>query len=164
MSSASVSIIRTYAHHGWRIVSGLGLGSVILLWAVSASAQTAGTSTSQTCTQDSTYCSDIGASPSTTTSGGTSNSTGGSGGGSSSGGSSSGGAGAGRPTHPLAERASRRRGVYARVAEQDQRCAIIIAARIARDLPSLREQLVDRQRCLRCRQAGRRQHRCQEQA
>src|SRR6516164_1594342 len=47
--------------------------------------------------------------------------------------------------------------VYARVAEQDQRCTIIIAARIARDLPSLREQLVDRQRCLRCRQAGRRQ-------
>src|SRR5229473_6039461 len=35
--------------------------------------------------------------------------------------------------------------VYARVAEQDQRCTIIIAARIARDLPSLREQLVDRQ-------------------
>src|SRR5580692_6363439 len=137
MSSASVSIIRSYAHHGSRIVSGLGLGSVILLWAVSASAQTAGTSTSQTCTQDSTYCSDIGASPSTTTSGGTSSSTsnGGSGGGSSSGGSSSGGsssggAGAGRPTRPLAERASRRRGVYARVAEQDQRCAIIIAARI----------------------------------
>src|SRR5215471_15277504 len=36
--------------------------------------------------------------------------------------------------------------VYARVAEQDQRCTIIIAARIARDLPSLREQLIDRQR------------------
>src|SRR6516225_9526823 len=53
--------------------------------------------------------------------------------------------------------------VYARVAEQDQRCTIIIAARIARDLPSLREQLVNRQRCLRCRQAGRRQHHCQEQ-
>jgi hypothetical protein len=46
--------------------------------------------------------------------------------------------------------------VYARVAEQDQRRTIIITARIARDLPSLREQLVDRQRCLRCRQAGRR--------
>ena len=30
--------------------------------------------------------------------------------------------------------------VYARVAEQDQRCTISIAARIARDLPSLREQ------------------------
>src|SRR5262249_61863521 len=54
--------------------------------------------------------------------------------------------------------------VYARVAEQDQRCTIIIAARIARDLPSLREQLVDRQRYLRCRQAERRQHHCQEQA
>jgi hypothetical protein len=54
--------------------------------------------------------------------------------------------------------------VYARVAKQDQRCTIIMAAHIARDLPSLREQLVDRQRCLRCRQAGRRQHRCQEQA
>jgi hypothetical protein len=82
MSSASVSIIRNYAHHGWRIISGLGLGSVILLWAVSASAQTAGTSTSQTCTQDPAYCGDIGASPSTTTSGGTSSSTsnGGSGG------------------------------------------------------------------------------------
>src|SRR5262249_25746284 len=53
--------------------------------------------------------------------------------------------------------------VYARVAEQDQRCTIIIAARIARDLPSLREQLFDRQRYLRCRQAGRRQHHCQEQ-
>jgi hypothetical protein len=52
--------------------------------------------------------------------------------------------------------------VYARVAEQDQRGTIIIAARIPRDLPSLREQLVDRQRCLRCRQAGRRQHHCQE--
>src|SRR5580693_551778 len=88
MSSASVSIIGTYAHHGWRIVSGLGLGSVILLWAVSASAQTAGTSTSQTCTQDPTYCSDIGASTSTTTGSGTSGSasSGGSGGGSSSGG------------------------------------------------------------------------------
>jgi hypothetical protein len=33
--------------------------------------------------------------------------------------------------------------VYARVAEQDQRRTIIITARIARDLPSLRE-LVDR--------------------
>src|SRR6476620_2753236 len=87
MTSASVSITRTYTHHGWRIVSGLGPGSVILLWAVSASAQTAGTSTSQTCTQDSPYCSDIGGSPSTTTRGGTSSSTsnGGSGGGSSSG-------------------------------------------------------------------------------
>ena len=54
--------------------------------------------------------------------------------------------------------------VYARVAEQDQRCTIIIAARIARDLPSLREQLVDRQRYFCCRQAERRQHHCQEQA
>jgi hypothetical protein len=58
---ASVSIIRTYAHHGRRIILGLGQGSVILLWAVSASAQTAGTSTSQICTQDPTYCSDTGA-------------------------------------------------------------------------------------------------------
>jgi hypothetical protein len=33
--------------------------------------------------------------------------------------------------------------VYARVTEQDQRRTIIIAARIACDLPSLREQLVD---------------------
>src|ERR1700722_17778839 len=32
--------------------------------------------------------------------------------------------------------------VYSRVAEQDQRGTIIIAARIARDLPPLREQLV----------------------
>jgi len=56
MSSASISITRTYAHHGWRIVPGLGLGSVILLGAVSASAQTAGTSTSQTCTQDPAAC------------------------------------------------------------------------------------------------------------
>src|SRR5262249_49802374 len=54
--------------------------------------------------------------------------------------------------------------VYARVAEQDQRCTIIIAARIARDLPSLRGQLVDRPRYLRCGQAERRQHHCQEQA
>jgi hypothetical protein len=54
--------------------------------------------------------------------------------------------------------------VYARVTEQDQRRTIIITARIARDLPSLREQLVDRERCLRCRQAGRRQHRCQVEA
>ena len=44
--------------------------------------------------------------------------------------------------------------VYARVAEQDQRRTIIITARIACDLPSLREQLFDRLRCLRCRQAG----------
>jgi hypothetical protein len=56
------------------------------------------------------------------------------------------------------------KGVYARVTEQDQRRTIIITARVARDLPSLREQLVDRQRCLRCRQAGRRQHRCQVEA
>ena len=34
--------------------------------------------------------------------------------------------------------------VYARVAEQDQRCTIIVAARIARDLPPLCEQLVPR--------------------
>src|SRR5262249_32039523 len=34
--------------------------------------------------------------------------------------------------------------VFARVAEQDQRRTIVIAARIARDLPSLREQLLDR--------------------
>ena len=67
MSSASVSIIRTCAHHGRRIILGLGQGSVILLWAVSGSAQTPGTSTSQTCAQDPTYCSDTGASPSTTT-------------------------------------------------------------------------------------------------
>ena len=92
MSSASVSIIRTSAHHGRRIILGLGQGSVLLLWAVSASAQTAGTSTSQICTQDPTYCSDTAASPSTTTASGTSSSalSGGSGGGSS-------GAGAGAP-------------------------------------------------------------------
>src|SRR5215470_4588295 len=53
--------------------------------------------------------------------------------------------------------------VYAGVTEQDQRRTIIIAARIARDFPSLREQLVDRQRCLRCRQARRCQHRCPRQ-
>ena len=75
-----------------------------------------------------------------------------------------------RPAHPLAlprlvaiddrarnarhvvEDAALDKRVYARVAEQDQRCAIIIGARITRDLPSLREQLVDRERCLRCRQ------------
>ena len=87
-----------------------------------------------------------------------------------------------RPAHPLAlpqlvaiddcawnarhvvEDAALDKRVYARVAEQDKRCTIIIAACIARDLPSLREQMVDRERCFRCRQAGRRQHRCQEQA
>ena len=74
-----------------------------------------------------------------------------------------------RPAHPLAlpqlvaiddrarnarhvvEDAALDKRVYARVAEQDQRCAIIIAARITRDLPSLREQLVDRERCFRYR-------------
>ena len=93
MSSASVSIIRTCVHYGRRIISRLGQGSMILVWAVSASAQTPGTSTSQVCTQDPAYCSDTGAS-STTTGSGTSSSasSGGSGGG-----SSSGGAGAGAP-------------------------------------------------------------------
>ena len=62
MSSACFRSVRTYTGPRRRIVSGLGLASVILLWAVSASAQTAGTSTSQTCTQDPTYCSDIGGS------------------------------------------------------------------------------------------------------
>jgi hypothetical protein len=88
MSSASISIIRTYAHRGLRLILGFGQGGVILLSAVSASAQTAGTSTSQICTQDPTYCSDTGVSPSTTTASGTSSSA--SGGGSS-------GAGAGAP-------------------------------------------------------------------
>ena len=65
-------------------------------------AQTPGTSTSQTCTQDPAYCSDTGATPSTTTGSGTSGSASGSGssGGSSSGGSSgsgSSGVGAGGP-------------------------------------------------------------------
>ena len=71
---------------------------IALLLATSpVAAQTPGTSTSQTCTQDPTYCSDTGASPSTTTGSGTNSSasSGGSGGGSSSGGSS--GAGAGGP-------------------------------------------------------------------
>ena len=78
----------TYVHYGRRIISRLRQGTVILLWAVSASAQTPGTSTSQTCTQDPAYCSDTGATPSTTTGSGTSSSasSGGSGGGSSSGG------------------------------------------------------------------------------
>jgi hypothetical protein len=77
MSSASFSIMRTYAHRGRRIMLGLGQCSAILLWAVSASAQTPGTSTSQTCTQDPTYCSDTGATTSTTTGTGTSGSGGG---------------------------------------------------------------------------------------
>jgi hypothetical protein len=55
MSSASVSIIRTCVHYGRRMISRLGQGSMILVWAVSASAQTPGTSTSQVCTQDPTY-------------------------------------------------------------------------------------------------------------
>ena len=38
--------------------------------------------------------------------------------------------------------------VHARVAEQDERRAIVVAARVARDLPPLREQLADRQRRL----------------
>jgi hypothetical protein len=65
---------------------------MLLAWAMSASAQTPGTSTSQVCSQDPTYCSDIGASPTTTTGSGTSSaSSGGSGGGGAGGGSSSGG-------------------------------------------------------------------------
>ena len=66
---------------------------IVLLLATSpAAAQTTGTSTSQICTQDPTYCSDTGASTRTTTSSGTSSSasSGSSGGGSS-------GAGAGGP-------------------------------------------------------------------
>ena len=62
---------------------------IALLLATSpVAAQTPGTSTSQTCTQDPTYCSDTGASPSTTTGSGTNSSasSGGSGGGGSSGG------------------------------------------------------------------------------
>ena len=73
---------------------------IALLLATSpVAAQTPGTSTSQACTQDPTYCSDIGASTSTTTGSGTSGSTssGGSGGG-----SSSGGAGAAAPAIPNA--------------------------------------------------------------
>jgi hypothetical protein len=76
---------------------------IALLLATSpVAAQTAGTSTSQVCTQDPTYCSDTGAEPSTTTGSGTSSSasSGGSGGGSSS--SSSGGAGAAAPSIPNA--------------------------------------------------------------
>lgn len=65
---------------------------IALLLATSpVAAQTPGTSTSQVCTQDPTYCSDIGASTSTTTGSGTTSS------GGSGGGSSSGGAGAGAP-------------------------------------------------------------------
>jgi hypothetical protein len=68
---------------------------IALLLATSpVAAQTPGTSTSQACTQDPTYCSDIGASTSTTTGSGTSGSTSSGGAG---GGSSSGGAGAGAP-------------------------------------------------------------------
>ena len=80
-----------------------------LLAASPVTAQTAGTSTSQLCTQDPTYCGDIGASTSTTTGSGTSGSAssggsggGGSGGGSSGGGSSNGGAGAAAPAIPNA--------------------------------------------------------------
>ena len=51
MTSASVSIIRTCVHYGRRILSRLGQGGVILVWAVSASAQTPGTSTNQVCTR-----------------------------------------------------------------------------------------------------------------
>jgi hypothetical protein len=70
---------------------------IALLLATSpVAAQTPGTSTSQACTQDPTYCNDIGASPSSTTGGatGSSASSGSSGGGSSGGASSGGGAGA----------------------------------------------------------------------
>jgi hypothetical protein len=75
-----------------------------LLAASPVAAQTPGNSTSQTCTQDPTYCSDIGASTSTTTGSGASGSasSGGSGGGGSGGGSSSGGAGAAAPAIPNA--------------------------------------------------------------
>ena len=69
-----------------------------------------------------------------------------------------------RSARHIVEGAALDKRVYARVTEQDQRRTIIKAARISGDLPSLREQLLDRQRCLRCRQAGRRQHRCQVEA
>jgi hypothetical protein len=49
-----------------------------------------------------------------------------------------------RNARHIVEDAALDKRVYARVAEQDQRRTIIITARIARDLPSLREQLVDR--------------------
>jgi hypothetical protein len=49
-----------------------------------------------------------------------------------------------RSARHIVEDAALDKRVYARVAEQDQRRTIIITARIARDLPSLREQLVDR--------------------
>jgi hypothetical protein len=71
---------------------------VLLLLATSpVAAQTAGTSTSQVCTQDPTYCNDTGATESTTTTGSgpsSSASSGGSGGSGSSGGGSGGGASA----------------------------------------------------------------------
>ena len=54
-----------------------------------------------------------------------------------------------RNARHIVEDAALDKGVCARVTEQDQRRTIIITARVARDLPSLREQLVDRQRCLR---------------
>jgi hypothetical protein len=49
-----------------------------------------------------------------------------------------------RNARHIVEDAALDKRVCARVAEQDQRRTIIITARIARDLPSLREQLVDR--------------------
>jgi hypothetical protein len=61
-----------------------------------------------------------------------------------------------RSARHIVEGAALDKRVYARVTEQDQRRTIVKAARISGDLPSLREQLFDRQRCLRCRQAGRR--------
>jgi uncharacterized membrane protein YgcG len=82
------------------------LASFIVLFILAASpaaAQTAGTSTSQVCSQDPTYCGDTGATESTTTTGsaaGSSASSGGSGGGSSGGGSSGGGAGSTTPAIP----------------------------------------------------------------
>ena len=75
----------------------------LLLAASPVAAQTPGNSTSQTCTQDPTYCSDIGASTSTTGSGTSgSASSGGSGGSGSGGASLSGGAGAAAPAIPNA--------------------------------------------------------------
>jgi hypothetical protein len=59
----------------------------------------------------------------------------------------------------VVENAALDKRIHALVAEQNERGAVVVAARIAGDLPPLREQLVDRQRSLGGRQAGRRQHR-----
>jgi hypothetical protein len=64
----------------------------------------------------------------------------------------------------IVENATLDQRVHARMAKQDQRRAVVVAACLARDLPPLSEQLADRQRRLGGGRAVRRQHRWEENA